>query len=117
MSYVIGVDSSTTATKAVVWDHDGRAVAEGRGEFALTVPRPGWHEQDAEDWWRSCTTAVTQALESVDGSDIEALCVTHQRETFACVDEQGRPVRPAMSGWTFVPRARSRSSAPRRSTG
>jgi xylulokinase len=96
VSYVIGIDSSTTATKAVVWDHDGRAVAEGRAEFALTVPRPGWHEQDAEDWWRSCTTAVTQALETVDGSDIEALCVTHQRETFACVDEQGRPVRPAI---------------------
>src|SRR5512132_4304878 len=86
MSYVIGIDSSTTATKAVVWDHDGRAGAEGRGEFTLAVPRPGWHEQDAEDWWRSCATAVTQALETVDGSDIEALCVTHQRETFACVD-------------------------------
>ena len=96
MSYVIGIDSSTTATKAVVWDHDGRAVAEGRGEFALALPRPGWHEQDAEDWWRSCATAVTQALASVEGSDIEAICVTHQRETFACVDEQGRPVRPAI---------------------
>jgi xylulokinase len=96
MSYVIGIDSSTTATKAVVWDRGGRAVAEGRGEFALALPRPGWHEQDAEDWWRSCATAVTQALDSVDGSDIEAICVTHQRETFVCVDEQGRPVRPAI---------------------
>jgi xylulokinase len=96
MAYVIGIDSSTTATKAVVWDHDGRAVAEGRGEFALALPRPGWHEQDAEDWWRSCGTAVRQVLESVDGSDIEAICLTHQRETFVCVDEQGRPVRPAI---------------------
>jgi xylulokinase len=96
MAYVIGIDSSTTATKAVVWDRDGRAVAEGRGEFALALPRPGWHEQDPEDWWRACVTAVMQALESVDGADIDALCVTHQRETFACVDEQGRPVRPAI---------------------
>jgi xylulokinase len=96
MAYVIGIDSSTTATKAVVWDRDGRAVAEGRGEFALALPRPGWHEQDPEDWWRSCVAALTQALESVDGADVEALCVTHQRETFACLDEQGRPVRPAI---------------------
>jgi sugar (pentulose or hexulose) kinase len=96
MSYVIGVDSSTTATKAVVWDHHGRAVAEARAEFALALPRPGWHEQDAEDWWRSCASAVSQALGSVDGSDIEAICLTHQRETFACVDEQGSPVRPAI---------------------
>jgi sugar (pentulose or hexulose) kinase len=96
MSYVIGVDSSTTATKAVVWDHDGRAVAEGRGEFGLALPRPGWHEQDAEDWWRSCATAVTRALASVEGADVDAICLTHQRETFACVDEEGRPVRPAI---------------------
>src|SRR3954468_11027650 len=96
MAYVIGIDSSTTATKAVVWDRDGRAVAEGRAEFALTLPRPGWHEQDAEDWWSSCASAVSQALGSVDGSDIEAICLTHQRETFACVDEQRSPVRPAI---------------------
>jgi xylulokinase len=96
MAYVIGIDSSTTATKAVVWDREGRAVAEGRAEFALTVPRPGWHEQDAEDWWRSTVTAVTHALESVDGSEIEAICATHQRETFVCVDEHGRPIRPAI---------------------
>jgi xylulokinase len=96
MPYVIGVDSSTTATKAIVWDHEGRAVAEGRAEFALALPRPGWHEQDAEDWWRSCASAVTQALGSVDGAEIEAICVTHQRETFACLDEHGSPVRPAI---------------------
>jgi xylulokinase len=96
MSHVIGIDCSTTATKAVVWDHQGRAAAEGRAEFALALPRPGWHEQDAADWWRSCARAVTQALESVDGSEIEAIGLTHQRETFACVDEQGTPVRPAI---------------------
>src|SRR3954462_2181953 len=96
MAYVSGIDSSTTATKAVVWDRDGRAVAEGRAEFALTLPRPGWHEQDPEDWWRSRAAAGRGGLEAVDGSDIEALCATHQRETFACGDEQGRAVRPAI---------------------
>jgi len=110
MAYVIGIDSSTTATKAVVWDGDGRAVAEGRSAFALALPRPGWHEQDAEDWWRSCATAVRQALESVDGAQIEAICVTHQRETFACVDEDGTPVRPAIV-WMDVRAAREVADA------
>jgi xylulokinase len=96
MSYVIGVDSSTTATKAVVWNREGRAVAEGRAEFSLALPRPGWHEQDAEDWWRSTATAIRGALQSVDASDIEAIGLTHQRETFVCVDDQGRAVRPAI---------------------
>jgi xylulokinase len=96
VTYVIGVDSSTTATKAIVWDRDGRAVADGRDEFALALPRPGWHEQDADDWWRSTATAVRRALQAVDAGDVEALCVTHQRETFACLDEHGRAVRPAI---------------------
>jgi xylulokinase len=96
VTYVIGVDCSTTATKAVVWDRDGRAVADGRAEFSLALPRPGWHEQDPEDWWRSTAAALRRAMTSVDAVDIEAICVTHQRETFACVDEQGRPVRPAI---------------------
>src|ERR687888_741219 len=96
MSHVIGVDSSTTATKAVVWNREGRAVAEGRAGFSLALPRPGWHEQDAEDWWRSTATAVRRALQSVDASDIEAIGLTHQRETFVCLDDHGRAVRPAI---------------------
>jgi xylulokinase len=96
VSYVIGIDSSTTATKAVVWDRDGRAVADGRAEFSLAMPRPGWHEQDPEDWWRSTAAAVRRAMRSVEVSDIAAICVTHQRETFACVDADGRAVRPAI---------------------
>jgi xylulokinase len=96
VSYVIGVDSSTTATKAVVWDRGGRAVAEGRAEFSLALPRPGWHEQDAEDWWRSTALAVRRAVEPVGPASVEAIAVTHQRETFACLDEHGRPVRPAI---------------------
>jgi xylulokinase len=58
VTYVIGVDSSTTATKAVVWDRDGRAVSTGRQEFELVIPHPGWHEQDARDWWRTTAAPV-----------------------------------------------------------
>jgi xylulokinase len=105
MSYVIGVDASTTAAKAVAWNREGSAIADGRAEFSLALPRPGWHEQDAEDWWRATVTAVRRLLESVDASAIEAIGLTHQRETFACLDEHGRPVRPAIV-WMDVRAAR-----------
>ncbi|MBV8953667.1 MAG: FGGY-family carbohydrate kinase [Solirubrobacterales bacterium] len=96
MSYVIGVDSSTTATKAVVWDREGRAVSEGRQEFELAIPHPGWHEQDAQDWWRSTATALREAANGVKASEIEAIGLTHQRETFACLGEDEAPLRPAI---------------------
>ncbi|PFG44890.1 xylulokinase [Georgenia soli] len=94
--YVIGVDCSTTAAKAVVWDASGTAVSQARFSFDLTHPRPGWGEQDAEDWWSATAAAVRRAVQTVDASRVAAMCVTHQRETFVCVDSGGRPLRPAM---------------------
>jgi xylulokinase len=96
VTYVIGVDSSTTATKAVVWDRDGHAVSEGRQEFELSIPHPGWHEQNAEDWWRSTAAALRKAAGGVSASEIEAIGLTHQRETFACLDKDDTPLRPAL---------------------
>jgi xylulokinase len=95
-TYVIGIDCSTTATKAVVWDQDGHSVAEGRCAFPLSKPRPGWHEQDAEDWWRSTVTALREVAAVVDSRQIGAIGLTHQRETFVCAGEDGRPLRPAI---------------------
>jgi xylulokinase len=39
---VIGIDCSTTTSKAVAWDHEGNHVAEGRGSFEMLSPQPGW---------------------------------------------------------------------------
>ena len=94
--YVIGIDCSTTATKAVVWDREGNTVAEGRGTFSLSTPQPDWGEQNAEDWWRSTIEALRQAARQVDTRRIGAIGITHQRETFVCLDEDDRPIRPAI---------------------
>lgn len=93
---VIGIDCSTTATKAVVWDLKGREIAEGRAKFALSMPHSGWHEQDAEDWWRSTRQALEEAASKVDPRRIRAIGITHQRESFVCTDEEGKPLRPAI---------------------
>ena len=94
--YVIGVDCSTTSAKAVVWNGTGTAIAQARAAFELVQARPGWAEQNAEDWWAATSAAVRRVVQTVDGSRIGALCVTHQRETFVCLDAQGQPLRPAM---------------------
>lgn len=93
---VVGVDCSTTAAKAVVWNPRGHAVAEGRASFETSSPHQGWHEQNVEDWWSAVRTAVRRAAQSTDARRIAALSITHQRESFACVTEDGRPLRPAI---------------------
>lgn len=94
--YVIGVDCSTTASKAVVWNARGDALSQDRRTFGLSQPRPGWGEQNAEDWWTATAAAVRRAVQTVDASRIAALSITHQRESFVCLGETGFPLRPAM---------------------
>jgi xylulokinase len=93
---VIGIDSSTTGCKAIAWDKHGRAAAEGRATYPLLQPAPNWFEQDAEGWWRGLCTGIRNLLAQIDVSHVEALCITHQRESFVPVDRQGKPMRNAI---------------------
>lgn len=93
---VIGIDSSTTACKAIAWDAGGQAVAEGRAAYPLLTPAPHWYEQDAEQWWAGLCTALNALWAQVDPIRVETLCITHQRETFVPVDGAGRPLRHAI---------------------
>ena len=96
---VLGVDCSTTACKAIAWDAEGRACAEGRAPIALHNPGPDAYEQDAEQWWAACGEAIGRAAAALGGAGekrLRALCVTHQRETFVVTDEAGKPLHPAL---------------------
>lgn len=89
---IIGIDSSTTACKAIVWDAHGNAVASGHSSLSLSTPQPSWHEQPAESWWTSLVEAIRQAVSQVDGKRLKAVCIAHQRETFVPVDENYQPL-------------------------
>lgn len=96
-TFVIGVDSSTTSCKAIAWDRQGRALAEGRAAFQLSSPQIGWYEQDAERWWEGFVCALRDLATQLDLSRAETICLTHQRETFVPVDRDGRPIRNAIT--------------------
>ena len=93
---VLGLDCSTTAAKAVVWTLTGESVSSGRASYGHSAPKPGWGEQDPLDWWKATVEAIGQACRQIDTSRLSALCITHQRETFACLDTAGHALRPAM---------------------
>ena len=46
MSVVIGMDCSTTATKAVAVDGAGAVLGVASAEYGYETPRPLWSEQD-----------------------------------------------------------------------
>ena len=93
---VLSVDSSTSGVKCIAWDRNGTPLAVGSTTLELSIPQPGYGEQDPRDWWRGTVTAVRECLAQIDVSRVVAFAVTHQRESFACLDENDEPVRPAM---------------------
>ena len=91
---VIGIDSSTTSTKAIAFDQNGKVVGQGRASIALSNPHPGWFEQNVEDWLASLNTALQQLFKIISSERIAAIAISNQRETFAQFDVKNKPLRP-----------------------
>ena len=93
---VIGIDSSTTATKAIAWGRDGSIAGIGRCPVPLASLEENRYEQNPEDWWSAATMALRQLIQQVSAERVAALAISNQRETFVPLDSKGRPVRPAI---------------------
>ena len=96
MDLVLGIDSSTTSTKAIAWDRAGTAVAEGRAILPLRDLGRGWMEQSVEDWWQGLGDALRDLFRRIDPARVAALSISNQRETVGFLDEADAEVRPAI---------------------
>ncbi|WP_122818563.1 FGGY family carbohydrate kinase [Nocardioides pantholopis] len=86
MAHILGVDSSTQSTKAVLVDaDDGRVVAE------RAAPHPPGTEVDPRVWLDAFDTATAGLLERAD-----ALAVGGQQHGMVALDGTGTPVRDAL---------------------
>ncbi|MEL4356809.1 MULTISPECIES: xylulokinase [unclassified Luteococcus] len=96
---VIGVDSSTTSTKALVVDATGQVLAQASRPVAMLTPGMDRYEQDPREWWSSTRDAIREAvgqLAEPERKRIRAMAITPQRQSFALVDEAGEPIRPGI---------------------
>ena len=95
---LLGIDVGTTGAKAAAFDAEGRLLAAGGGEYPARYPRPGWAEQDPEDWWKGVRTALNALFAQIPGGALRvcALAVSSQAPTMLPLDEAGRPLRPAL---------------------
>jgi sugar (pentulose or hexulose) kinase len=94
--FVIGLDSSTTGTKAIAFDKKGNAVARASEPIPLSSPQPNYYEQDPKDWWLSAQKALRKITRQIDPDRIAALAVSNQRETFVPLGRNGKCLRPAI---------------------
>ncbi|MBI5670870.1 MAG: xylulokinase [Chloroflexi bacterium] len=94
--FYIGIDVSTTASKALVIDEQGTVIASRSHPHALSTPRPLWSEQDPDDWWRATSQALREVLQVVPADQIAAIGLTGQMHGLTTLGTDGRPLRPAI---------------------
>jgi xylulokinase len=95
---VLGIDVSTTATKAVVVDERGEVVGVGSAEYDTSVPHAQWSEQDPALWWDGAIVAIGRALAAAGtgGDEVDAIGLTGQMHGAVLLDAADRPLRPAI---------------------
>ena len=98
MAFVIGIDASTTATKAVLVDETGTVVGIGVSEYPFDQPRPLWSEQAPDLWWGGAVSAIREVLTTAgaDASEVRAIGLTGQMHGLVLLDRDGEVLRPAI---------------------
>lgn len=91
MSTLVGLDVGTTGVKAIAITPEGEVVSSAKEGYPLQTPRPGWSEQDPEDWLRASERALAHL-----GVDASRVGLSGQMHGLVCLDEHDRILRPAI---------------------
>jgi glycerol kinase len=99
MTYLLALDQGTSSSRSIVFDAQGRIVAQAQQELPQIYPQPGWVEHDPMLIWNSQLATARDALNKAGlaASDIRSIGITNQRETTLVWDRKtGRPIHHAI---------------------
>src|ERR1700736_2152500 len=96
--YLVGIDYGTGGVRVGIFDREGTPRVFRAAEFQTHHPRPGWAEQDPDEWWACLKEAMKAALGDggVSPDDIAGIAVDATSSTVLAVDGDGRRRRPAI---------------------
>lgn len=98
MTHFLGIDSSTTATKALLMDADGQVVGVAASEYTFDSPQPLWTEQHPDLWWQATVASIREVLArtGVSPTAVKGVGLTGQMHGLVLVDASGKVLRPAI---------------------
>ena len=92
----IGIDLGTSAAKLLLVDEAGTIHNTVTKEYPLEFPRPGWSQQDPEDWWKAVVRGVPELLRGFDAGEVAAIGAAGQMHGLVALDRDGKVIRPAI---------------------
>jgi glycerol kinase len=96
--FVLALDQGTSSSRAILFDHGGKAIASAQQEFRQIYPQPGWVEHEPNEIWETQLATARQTLSEagVDAAELAAIGITNQRETTVIWDHNGEPIANAI---------------------
>lgn len=98
MALLCGLDIGTSATKVLLCTEKGRVLATASVEYPVYTPKPGWSEQEPEDWWKACVKGLAAACKKarVKPAQITGIGLSGQMHGSVFVDKCGKSLRRAL---------------------
>lgn len=96
--YIIAIDQSTSATKALLFDEQCQLIGRQDKAHQQYYPHEGYVEHDAEEIYENLVAAVRALVKDYLKGDVAfSLAITNQRETVVVWDKHtGKPVSRAV---------------------
>ena len=90
-TYLIGIDIGTSGCKIAVFNKAGEVLAAQSGTYPVYYPKPGWAEQNPEDWWNTICQVLPEMLQKAEISpdEIAGIGIDGQSWSAIAVDENG----------------------------
>ncbi len=98
MAYYLGLDISTTSSKALLIDETGKVIEIASAPHTLQSPHPLWSEQNPQEWWQAISSSIREVLGKarVKGAEVKGVGLTGQMHGLVLMDEKGNVLRPAI---------------------
>lgn len=92
----VGVDLGTSAVKMLLMDEEGKIHKIVSREYPLYFPRPGWSEQNPEDWFLQSMDGLEELLCDCKKSQVKGISFGGQMHGLVMLDEKDEVIRPAI---------------------
>lgn len=92
----VGVDLGTSSIKLLLMDEAGEIKSIVTREYPLYFPKPGWSEQNPEDWYTAFVDGMKELTMTCDQSQIEGISFSGQMHGMVILDENDQVIRPAI---------------------
>ncbi|EOS18385.1 MULTISPECIES: xylulokinase [Parabacteroides] len=100
--YLLGCDIGSSSVKASIVDaSSGLTIGADfypKEEAPIKAIKPGWAEQEPDDWWKYLKVAIKGAIAKagIQGTDIKAIGISYQMHGLVLVDKKMEVLRPSI---------------------